>query len=655
MPKEIADQNQRVLVSIGVPTYNVGEGIHRSIESLQRQTYTNIEILVSDDCSTDETRCILNKIAERDSRVHISVNSCRIGAVGNFNATLAKARGALFFWHAQDDFRDPSFIEMCVDEFHRDSDLTYCSSLIRDKGARMYHRDLIAPSALFTTLKTPWARFVWAHITRHGSIGFYGMFRTDFLRGLGGWRSGPSADILLFNNAILSGRARILPRVAFQYNGLGVVRSTGALRSFMGADSSLRKIPPSLTFAIETLKMVVASRLGVPHRVALLVFIAIYEPGRFLLNLLFRILRRIMGDRMTRELYFGARLSYFCDLMTRNRYNLIEAFPRDVDQPEVEGYCRICERSTNGQVVFASDNISEHSIRFEYHHCKDCGTLSSKFPEEVSLLGYPTSYTPHRKIGPLRSALHRCNMLAHYYNIPIFKTLFSALFGRPDALCAMSAAGVPLDSRILEVGCGGGALLDNLEALGFESLTGLDPISIPRAKKDSKIVFHNCLLSQHTGEYDLIILSHVIEHIFDVRQLVRELKRNLRRGGQVLVLTPVSDCEAFELYRGNWVQIDAPRHQTILSRPALLEVFNREGFNTVSQCSNSTEFQFLGSRDVERGRMLVDGLWSYRGGVWARLKLLWLKWQYLPAVRQVNRFNRGDQVAMLFAENGSAR
>ena len=59
------------LVSVIMPTFNASKYLADSIESILSQTYTNLELLITDDCSTDDTRNILKEFAQRDKRVKV--------------------------------------------------------------------------------------------------------------------------------------------------------------------------------------------------------------------------------------------------------------------------------------------------------------------------------------------------------------------------------------------------------------------------------------------------------------------------------------------------------------------------------------------------------------------------------------------------------
>ncbi len=101
------------LVSIGIPTYNRGNGfLQHTLESALAQTYQNIEIIVSDNCSHDNTEMVVN--GYDDQRIRYFRQSENIGQLNNTNFCLNQARGEYFLQLHDDDAIDPDFITICM-------------------------------------------------------------------------------------------------------------------------------------------------------------------------------------------------------------------------------------------------------------------------------------------------------------------------------------------------------------------------------------------------------------------------------------------------------------------------------------------------------------------------------------------------------------
>ncbi len=100
-----------VLVSVGVPVYNGGLDFRRALETLVAQTHRHLEIIVSDNASTDATPEICRDFAKRDPRVTVLRNETNLGSTANYARALESARGDYFMWCGHDDWWAPTFVE----------------------------------------------------------------------------------------------------------------------------------------------------------------------------------------------------------------------------------------------------------------------------------------------------------------------------------------------------------------------------------------------------------------------------------------------------------------------------------------------------------------------------------------------------------------
>ena len=103
-------------VSICIPTYNGAAYLRDCLESVLAQSDTDLEVVVVDDCSTDETQAILGRYRERDGRVRLFHNPRNLGLVGNWNECIARARGEWIKFVFQDDWLAPDCVARMVAE-----------------------------------------------------------------------------------------------------------------------------------------------------------------------------------------------------------------------------------------------------------------------------------------------------------------------------------------------------------------------------------------------------------------------------------------------------------------------------------------------------------------------------------------------------------
>jgi glycosyltransferase involved in cell wall biosynthesis len=123
------------LVTVGIPTFNRPQGLERTLQCIAGQTYSNLEIIVSDNCSTDPLVLpLLAKFANADKRISFHVQERNISIVPNFQYLLNRATGEYFMWAADDDNWEPDFIEVCVKGMQENPDVVLCMTDLKIVG-----------------------------------------------------------------------------------------------------------------------------------------------------------------------------------------------------------------------------------------------------------------------------------------------------------------------------------------------------------------------------------------------------------------------------------------------------------------------------------------------------------------------------------------
>jgi glycosyltransferase involved in cell wall biosynthesis len=125
-------------VSIGLPVYNGEKYLAETIVSLLGQTYTDFELLISDNASTDSTAEICHQYMQQDPRVRYFRQDRNIGAAPNHNFLVHQARGEFFKWVASDDLYARDLIRRCIDALDEHPDVVLAqseSAIIDSSGA----------------------------------------------------------------------------------------------------------------------------------------------------------------------------------------------------------------------------------------------------------------------------------------------------------------------------------------------------------------------------------------------------------------------------------------------------------------------------------------------------------------------------------------
>ena len=120
--------NDKPRVSIGLPVFNGEKYLEETLDSILAQTYSNFELIISDNASTDRTQEICCAYAVRDHRVRYLRNRMNQGAAENFNRTFKLSTGEFFKWAAHDDLIAPDFLLKCVETLDRNPSVILCFS-----------------------------------------------------------------------------------------------------------------------------------------------------------------------------------------------------------------------------------------------------------------------------------------------------------------------------------------------------------------------------------------------------------------------------------------------------------------------------------------------------------------------------------------------
>ena len=283
---------------------------------------------------------------------------------------------------------------------------------------------------------------------------------------------------------------------------------------------------------------------------------------------------------------------------------------------EVMQECRLCGSTGPHQTIAVREMMFGTRELFYYYGCAACDTLQIvNVPNGEELARhYPPdyySYTVSAQPRVLqwlntqrdRFELHTGGWVVGALLVALSSGARAALGG---AVRMLGQLGVERDARILDVGCGGGALLDRLSKAGFDNLSGADPFLADDGKTPRGVPLMKQNLSEVTGDFDLIMFNHSLEHVPDLVATLKAAYEKLASGGICLVRVPTTSSEAWTIYRQDWVQVDAPRHIVIPSRQGMAVAADRVGLRVDRTFDDSNELQFFGSEAYRRDVTLTD-------------------------------------------------
>jgi glycosyltransferase involved in cell wall biosynthesis len=172
------------LVSIGMPAFNGEQYIKNAIKSLQKQTYRNFELIISDDASIDKTQSICLSFKKKDKRIIYVRQKINIGFVNNFNYVLHKAHGKYFMWAGCDDIWDKTYIEKLITLLHKYPDsvisISKFNNIYKNKPYNYLKKQYIKNG-----LKR--INYLLHFIKTRNLSYFYGLHKTRVLKKIGGY------------------------------------------------------------------------------------------------------------------------------------------------------------------------------------------------------------------------------------------------------------------------------------------------------------------------------------------------------------------------------------------------------------------------------------------------------------------------------------
>lgn len=250
----------------------------------------------------------------------------------------------------------------------------------------------------------------------------------------------------------------------------------------------------------------------------------------------------------------------------------------------------------NGEVVFSQvkDAFFGTPGEWSYRRQPKSGHLwLDPRPNESAIASLYVNYYTHtsavRAIGPSlyesasAFALHRRLGYRLTHVVPVISKVISYLPSvGPSAEMEVLKIPAKRKGRVLDVGCGDGAFLRRMKAAGW-TVVGIEPDAKAAARLEAQDGFpvYTSLeeLTLHIKvAFDLVVLSHVIEHLIDPVASLVDLRSRLTAKGEILLATPNAKSLGAYIFRSAWRGLEPPRHFNIFTCHSLTHALNRAGY-----------------------------------------------------------------------------
>ncbi|NBC56698.1 MAG: glycosyltransferase [Bacteroidetes bacterium] len=219
------------LVSIVLCTFNGEKFIKEQIESILSQTYTNFELIICDDNSTDSTAYILEGYAQKDDRIKLLMNNKKLGYIKNFEKGIAQTRGEYIALSDQDDIWNNDKI-LKLQTNIKDNCLIYSDSLIVNRHLKPLGKKMSTKKNMISTDN------VLSFCLENSVSGHALMFKKSLLNNLFPFPPQVPHDWWISFNAALIGKVKYLDETLVQYR----IHNNNALVRNLNRKSKFNKI-----------------------------------------------------------------------------------------------------------------------------------------------------------------------------------------------------------------------------------------------------------------------------------------------------------------------------------------------------------------------------------------------------------------------------
>lgn len=317
--------------------------------------------------------------------------------------------------------------------------------------------------------------------------------------------------------------------------------------------------------------------------------------------------------------------------------------------------CKICgsDKTTDYEIremMFGSREI------YSYYQCNNCGCLQKQYiPEDLSQY-YPSNYYSFGKFiddkrfkNNFRGKMNRYIYNYSSFNKNLYQKFLDTLITPFKYSSLVRKLALNYNHKILDFGCGNSAdFLYTLQEIGFQNLIGFDPYIDEDFHYENGLSIYKKKIDEINDKFDFVFCHHVFEHLPEQSIYLEKLKSLLKKDGKLIIRIPTVDSYAWEYYRENWFQVDAPRHLFLHSVKSMKILTESMHLKISDVIYDSTYHQFYHSEEYKNDIPLNQ---SQHNGIYKYLTKKINKRKYLNQTKKLNKESRGDQAVFIIEKN----
>ena len=325
--------------------------------------------------------------------------------------------------------------------------------------------------------------------------------------------------------------------------------------------------------------------------------------------------------------------------------------------------CPVCGSNKRGLLY---NNLKDHVFfcapgSWSLYECKSCNCayLDPRPTSETIHFAYSKYYThtlpaknDQKKMKLLRlikrsmaNGYRNWKYGTHLYPSTSFGVVTALIFPQMRQLLDQDCRNLPIPKSgacLLDVGFGNGAFLEIAKSAGW-TVAGVDPdsISVESAMNRGLDVRHGGIeaYADMPESFDVVTMSHVIEHVHDPYTTLQLSYRLLKPGGFLWLSTPNIRSYGHEYYGRNWRGLEPPRHLVLFNWPAMVKLIQKAGFRSIQKFKYNHVFHDLAAKSEAQSK---GGEHNASLNVTMRLRLMGI----LTGIRVLFQPNRTEYITL---------